>query len=322
MPRRVVVAGASGLIGSALVESLRADGVTVTRLVRRPAEAPDEVEWLTTDAPLDPDVLAGAEAVVGLNGASIGRFPWTSGYKHTLVWSRIAPTQALARAVRELGPDAPAFVSSSAVGFYGSAPPGLITEDSPRGESFLADLCGEWESAAMAAGPHARVSLLRTAPLVHADGVLKPLILLTRLGLSGPIGRGTQIWPWISLDDEIAGIRHVIDHDIEGPVNLTGPRRAHANDLGFALATRLNRPYLVRAPEWGLRLVLGKDATEALLTTDSDVRPTVLQSTGFAFTHKSVEEAVASAVPPAQSATLVIGDQTAALPRGRSDIRH
>ncbi|HVL62036.1 MAG TPA: TIGR01777 family oxidoreductase [Microbacterium sp.] len=317
MPRRVVVAGASGLIGAALVDSLRADGAAVTRLVRRPAQAPDEVEWLTGDAPLDPAVLEGADAVVGFNGASIGRFPWTAAYKHTLVWSRIAPTQALARAVRELGADAPAFVASSAVGFYGSAPRGVITEESPKGDSFLADLCGEWESAARGAGPHARVSLLRTAPVVHADGVLKPLLLLTKLGVSGPIGRGTQIWPWISLDDEVAGIRHVIAHDIDGPVNLTGPTPAHANDLGFALAVRLNRPYLVRAPEWALRLALGSDATEALLTTDADVRPDVLESTGFTFAHRTVEDAVAAAVPAAEPATVVIGGRLSELSRRR-----
>src|SRR5690606_20184296 len=116
--RRVVVAGASGLIGSALVESLRADGAEVTRLVRRPAEAPDEVEWLTESRPLDPGVLDGAVAVVGLNGATIGRFPWTARYKNTLLWSRVTPTQAIARAVRELGESAPTFVSASAVGYY------------------------------------------------------------------------------------------------------------------------------------------------------------------------------------------------------------
>ena len=121
-PRRVVVAGASGLIGSALVDSLRADGIAVTTLVRRPAQTADEVEWLTDSPPLDPAVLDGADAVVGLNGASIGRFPWTPHYKSTLLWSRITPTRALARAIRELGADAPAFVSASAVGYYGSAP--------------------------------------------------------------------------------------------------------------------------------------------------------------------------------------------------------
>ena len=296
---RVVVAGASGLIGAALVGSLRADGIKVTKLVRRPAEAPDEVEWLTDTRPLDPAVLDGAAAVVGLNGASIGRFPWTAKYRNTLLWSRITPTQAISRAVRQLGTDAPAFVSASAVGYYGTAPGATLTEDSPRGESFLADLCGEWESAALAAGDHSRVALLRTAPIVHEDGVLKPLLVLTKLGASGPIGRGTQVWPWISLDDEVRAIRHVIDAGVSGPVNLTGPTRATANDLGFALAVRMNRPFLLRAPVWGMKLVLGADATEALLTTDSDVAPAVLEASGFAFHHRTVEDAVAAAVPAA-----------------------
>ncbi|MCH6232111.1 TIGR01777 family oxidoreductase [Microbacterium sp. CFH 31415] len=297
--RRVVVAGSTGLIGSALVDSLRADGVEVTRLVRRPAEASDEVEWLTGASPLDPAVLDGAEAVVGLNGATIGRFPWTARYKNTLLWSRVTPTQAIARALRELGTDAPAFVCASAVGYYGSAPRRRLDETSPRGETFLADLCGEWETAARAAGDQTRVALLRTAPIVHADGVLKPLMLLTRLGVSGPIGRGTQVWPWISLDDEVRAIRHVIDSGLGGPVNLVGPTRATANDLGFALAVRMNRPFLVRAPVWAVRTVLGADATEAVLTSDLDVAPAVLEASGFSFRHPTVEDAIASAVPAA-----------------------
>ncbi|MFS0733385.1 TIGR01777 family oxidoreductase [Microbacterium sp. 1P10UB] len=293
---RVVLAGASGLIGEALIESLRADGIGVTTLVRRPPRTADEHEWLTDDRPLDPSVLAGARAVIGLNGASIGRFPWTRSYKSTLVWSRITPTRALARAVRELKTDAPPLVSASAVGYYGSVPGVRLTETSPRGDTFLADLCGEWEAAAAAAGPHARVSMLRTAPVVHRRGVLKPLILLTRLGVSGPIGRGTQVWPWISLEDEVRAIRHVVDAQLDGPVNLTGPTRATANDLGFALATQMNRPFLLRAPEWALKLGLGKDATEALLTTDADVAPDVLQGSGFEFRHPTVESAVAAAL--------------------------
>ena len=296
---RVVVAGSSGLIGGALVAALRADGVEVTRLVRRAATAPDEVSWDPQRERLDPAVLEGARAVVGLNGASIGRFPWTRRYKHDLVWSRIAPTQAIAAAVRALGDDAPALVSGSAVGYYPSAPGVRLTEDSPRGDTFLADLCGEWETAARSAGPAARVALLRTAPVVHAEGVLAPLLTLTRFGVSGPIGRGTQVWQWISLTDEVRAIRHVIDSDLDGPVNLTGPTRATANDLGFALAVRMNRPYLVRAPEWGMRAVLGTDATEALLTCDMDVAPAALEASGFTFTHATVEDAVAAAVPAA-----------------------
>ena len=249
---RVVVAGSSGLIGGALVAALRADGVPVTRLVRREATAPDEVSWDPQRSRLDPAVLAGARAVVGLGGASIGHFPWTRRYKHELLWSRLAPTQALAAAVRALG-----------------------------------------------AGPSARVALLRTAPVVHAEGVLKPLMLLTRLGLSGPLGLGTQVWPWISLDDEVRAIRHVIDGDLEGPVNLTGPTRATANDLGFALARRMNRPFLLRAPGWALRLALGPDAADALLLSDMPVVPERLEASGFSFTHPTVEDAVAAAVPAA-----------------------
>jgi uncharacterized protein (TIGR01777 family) len=297
--RRVVVAGASGLIGAALVDSLRADGIAVTTLVRRPAATPDEVEWLTDAAPLPPSVLEGADAVVGLGGASIGRFPWTPGYKSTLLWSRITPTRTLATAIRALGAGAPAFVNASAVGFYGSAPGARLTENAPRGEGFLADVTGEWEAAARGAGDAARIALLRTAPVVHQRGVLKPLILLTKLGVSGPIGRGTQVWPWISLDDEVAAIRHVIDADIDGPVNLSGPTRATANDLGFALARRMNRPYALRAPVWAVKLALGADATAALLTTDAHVVPAVLESSGFRFAQQTVEEAVANAVPAA-----------------------
>jgi uncharacterized protein len=302
MPQRIVIAGASGLIGSALAASLRADGAEVTTLVRRHPEAADEVQWLGDDERLDPAVIAGADAVVGLNGASIGRFPWTAKYKSTLLWSRITPTRVLAAAVAELGGDAPAFVSASAVGYYGSAPGAKLTEESPRGDSFLADLGGVWVSAARAAGGEARVAMLRTAPVVHRDGVLKPLLLLTKAGVSGPIGRGTQVWPWISLDDEVRAIRHVIDGDIDGPVNLTGPSRATANDLGFALAMRMNRPFVLRAPVWGMKLVLGSDATEAILTADMDVVPAVLERTGFVFAQPTVEEAVAAAVPAAGAA--------------------
>lgn len=296
-PGRVIVAGSSGLIGSALVDALRADGVPVTRLVRRAPNAPDDVQWWPGERSLPPDVLSGATAVVALGGASIGRFPWTASYKRELVWSRLLPTQTLAAAVRALGDDAPAFVSASAVGYYPSVPGVRLDEKAPRGDTFLADLCGEWEAAARGAGERARVALLRTAPIVHPDGVLKPLMLLTRLGLSGPVGRGTQVWPWISLADEVAAIRHVIDRGVEGPVNLTGPTRATANDLGFALAMRMNRPYLLRAPEWGMKLLLGRDATEALLTSDMDVVPDVLEAGGFAFTHRTVSEAIAAVVP-------------------------
>ncbi|MBO9625754.1 MAG: TIGR01777 family oxidoreductase [Microbacterium sp.] len=296
MTRRVVVAGASGLIGSALVESLRADGVEVTTLVRRKPSASGDVRWAPGEKALDPDVLAGADAVVSLGGASVGRMPWTRSYRRELVDSRVRVTRTVATAVRALGADAPPLVSASAVGYYGSAPGAVLDETSAAGDTFLARLCVRWEDEARRAGEHARVALLRTAPVIHRRGVLMPLVLLTRAGVAGPLGRGTQIWPWISLDDEVRAIRHVIDQELDGPVNLTGPEPASADDIGRALARAMRRPFWLPAPAWALRLGLGAGAADSLLLADADVRPAALEGSGFTFAHRTAQDAVADAV--------------------------
>ncbi|KIP53888.1 TIGR01777 family oxidoreductase [Leucobacter komagatae] len=291
----VVISGSSGLVGSALVRSLRADDVGVTRLVRHEPRAEDEVRW-DPEQPLDPAVLAGATAVVNLNGASIGRLPWTSAYRQQLVESRMLSTGTIAAAVSELGRAAPLFVSASAVGFYGDRPGERLTEAATPGTTFLAGLSEDWEAAALSAGQDAKVALLRTAPILHPQGVLKPLVLLTKLGVSGPLGGGRQIWPWISLTDEVRAIRHVIDQGLTGPVNLTGPEPASANDIGRAIASELRRPYLVPAPKWALRLALGRDAADSLLLSDANVAPEALLESGFAFEHPTVAGAVAAAL--------------------------
>ncbi|MBO0979166.1 TIGR01777 family oxidoreductase [Microbacterium sp. SD291] len=296
MGRRIVISGASGLIGSALTASLRSDGVGVTTLVRRPPRSSDEVEWMPGERELDPDVLAGADAVVALGGASVGRMPWTPRYRAELVASRMRTTRTIATAVRELRDDAPALVSASAVGYYGSAPGRVLTEASPAGTTFLARLCADWEEEARRAGDHAPVALLRTAPVIHPRGVLKPLMLLTRFGVAGPIGSGTQIWPWISLDDEVRAIRHIVDSRMHGAANLSGPTPASANTIGRALARRMRRAFWLPAPTWALRLALSRDATDSLLVADADVRPSALEASGFAFTHRTAEEAVAAAL--------------------------
>ncbi|QIM18107.1 TIGR01777 family protein [Leucobacter coleopterorum] len=292
----VVIAGGSGLIGGALTQALRADGVRVTRLVRRPALIPDEVEWLTGDGPLNPTALEGTVAVVGLSGASIGKLPWTHSYRETLRRSRLEPTRELARALRQLGSDAPAFLSASATGFYGSQPGKRLTEGSRPGDTFLADLCVQWERAALEAGPGTRVVHLRTAPLLDRRGVLKPLLALTRFGISGPLGSGKQVWPWISLDDEVRAIRHLIDHEVSGPVNLTGPTSATASEIGRSLAQSLQRPFVVPAPAWALRLGLGADAADSLLLPDANTVPDALIASGFEFHHHTPADAIAAAL--------------------------
>lgn len=293
---RIVISGASGLIGSALAGSLRSDGVEVTTLVRRAPRAAHEVQWAPGDAALAPDVLADADAVVALGGASVGRMPWTRRYQAELIRSRLDATRTIAEAIRSLGAEAPALLSASAVGYYGPVPGTVLTESSAAGSTFLAELCVAWEAEALHAGPHARVALLRTAPVIHRQGVLKPLVQLTRFGVSGPLGKGTQIWPWISLVDEVRAIRHVIDAGLSGPVNLTGPTSASANDIGRALARGMHRPFLVPAPAWALRFGLGAAAADSLLLADADVRPALLESSGFRFTHATAQEAVSAAL--------------------------
>lgn len=293
---RIILAGASGLIGRALMASLAADGIETVQLVRRETRGPHEREWHPETGELDAEVLRGARAVVNLSGASIGKLPWTKNYRVEMWASRTQATSTLARAVASLGEGAPAFVSASAVGFYGDRPGETLTEHSGPGDTFLSALCVDWENAATPAIRHSRVSYLRTAPVLHPEGVLKPLMLLTTLGVSGPLGRGKQAWPWMSLDDEVRAIRHIIDNELEGAFNLTGPTIASANDIGRALARALKRPFLVPAPAWALRLGLGSEAAEGLLLSDARVLPKRLLESGFEFTHITPESAIAAAL--------------------------
>lgn len=296
MNQRVVIGGASGLIGKALTASFQSDGIRVVRLVRRAAQNDDELQWLNDNKPLDPQVLSGALAVINLGGASIGSFPWSRNYRRKLRLSRLKPTRTIADAVRALGADAPQFVSASAVGFYGNRPGEQLDEGSSCGDSFLARLCVDWESAGLLAGRDARVCLLRTAPVLHPTGMLKPMMLLTKLGLGGPLGTGRQHMPWISLEDEVRAIRHVIAQRLSGPVNLAGPTVSSANDLGMALADELKRPFFVPAPAFGLRFLLGSKAANSLLLADAAVIPARLLETGFEFKHNTVKQAIKAAL--------------------------
>ncbi|MBO1902505.1 TIGR01777 family oxidoreductase [Leucobacter weissii] len=296
MSRHIVIAGSSGLIGGAVVAALREAGDRVTRLVRRSPSGVDEAQWSPADGRLDPALLDGADAVISLGGASVGRLPWTSRYRDEILRSRLDATRTIVRALDALGGDPPPLLSASGAGFYGSAPGAVLTERSPAGTTFLARVCVQWEHEARKIEHRTRVALLRTAPVIHRDGVLKPMITLTRSGLGGPLGGGRQIWPWISLEDEVRGILHVLERGLAGPINFTGPEPASQNRIGRALAEELHRPYWLPAPAWGLRLVLSPAATESLLTSDADVRPDALTGSGFVFSHPTPERAIAAAL--------------------------
>ena len=295
---RVLVAGGSGMIGRAVLGILRQRGHDVLLLVRRPA-GDGEVYWDPYHGLLPRDATIWADAVISLNGASLTRLPWTGAYRREILESRLEPTRLIARTIMESAPRSPqAWVSASAVGVYGHRPGEVLTEDSPRGVGFLADVVEEWEKATIAgAFSPTKVVLARTGVVLGPGGALGPLVGLARFGLGGDIGDGRQHWPWIALADEAAAIVHLAtDSRLSGPVNLVAPTPATAGDLTRAVARILRRPHRVPAPAWLLRKALG-EAAEGLLLADQQVRPSRLIEEGvFQFAHADAEKALATAI--------------------------
>lgn len=299
----VVLSGASGLIGTALKDALRADGHTLATLVRRPPKSAEERQWDPDAGRLGVDVLAHADAVINLSGAGIGDRRWNDAYKRRLITSRLGPASTLTTCMNELGADGPAtFISASAVGYYGDTGDRIVNEDAPVGAGFLADLCRQWEDAALAADRDGRrVVLLRTGlVLAPSGGLLGRLKPLVKFGLGGPLGSGKQFQPWISLDDEVGAIRFLLSEagqSVAGPVNLTGPDPVRQIDFVRALAGILHRPALFPAPAFGLRLVLGQFADEGVLVGQRAV-PAALTMAGYEFVHPTLEGALRAAVKP------------------------
>jgi uncharacterized protein (TIGR01777 family) len=289
-PLRVLIAGASGLIGTEVTRQLREDGHTVLKLVRRQPAAEDEINWAPSARTMDFRLLGEVDAVINLSGASVGRIPWTSGYKRTLRESRVQPTQALAEAMNQVKTPPKVFISGSAVGIYGDRPGQKITEDSAPGEGFFPELVTAWEAAAALAPKKTRVVNIRSAVVVAHGGGLEPVRLLTNLGLGSRFATGGQYWPWISLYDEAAAIRHLLTSKLSGPVNLAGPIPATSDRITHAYAERMHRPYLFRIPEPFVKL-LG-EAGERLLLDSARVEPTRLEADGFRWRHRRVEDAI------------------------------
>ncbi|MFI5953460.1 TIGR01777 family oxidoreductase [Cryptosporangium sp. NPDC051539] len=291
---RIVVSGASGLIGTSLVNEVRADGHEVVRLVRREPGASDEVRWNPAAHDLSPDVVSGADAVVHLAGAGVGDRPWTPGYKRTLIDSRVDGTTTIAAAIANAEKPPKVLVSASAVGWYGDRGDQVLREDEPAGTGFLADLCRTWESAtAPAEEAGVRVAHVRSGlVLAHSGGLLGRIKPLFQLGLGGKLGSGRQYWPWISLRDEVAAIRFVLENDgVRGPVNLTGPEPATNAEFTAELARQLHRPAVVAVPAFALRAALWGFADEGILAGQRAI-PAVLSEHGFSFADSTLSSAL------------------------------
>jgi len=291
---RVLVSGASGLIGRALIESLEDDGVVVVRLVRRPARGEAELSWDPTRDEIDP--VDGFDAVVHLAGAGIGDKRWSESRKKEILNSRVQGTRLLARALAKAAAKPAVFITASAIGYYGDRPDNPVDEDSGPADppDYLSTVCVAWEEAAAAA----ENAGIRTVPirtglvLASGGGALGKMLLPFRLGLGGRIGSGDTWWSWISITDQIRAIRHLIDRPVAGPVNLTAPNPVRSRDLTKALGRVLRRPALIPIPRLVLEVLLGKELATALLFTSARVQPVRLLESGFEFTHTDVESAL------------------------------
>ena len=290
----VTITGASGLIGSALAEHLRREGHTISRLVRSaPATAADR-QWDPAADQLDPAALAGVDAVVHLAGAGIGDHRWTAAYRRTVLSSRVRSTDLLARTLAGMADGPKILLSGSAIGFYGNRGDEELDETSAAGTGFLAEVCTQWEAAtspAEAAG--IRVAHLRTGiVLSRKGGALKKLLPLFKLGLGGRFGNGRQWQSWISIDDEVAAIGHLLGADLAGAVNLTAPNPVTNRDFTRILAEVLHRPGALPVPKFAPALLLGRDLADHLLFQGQRVLPRALRESGFAFHHATLDAAL------------------------------
>ncbi len=290
----ILVTGAHGLIGGSLVSRFREEGHRVVRLVRGTPTG-DDIRWDPARGLVDRDALEGFDAVVHLAGAGIGDRRWTPARKQMVRDSRTLGTRSLATALAGLDAPPRVLVSGSAVGYYGDRGDELLTEDSGAGRDFLADVCTAWEAATRpAADAGIRVVTIRTGIVLAAGGgLLGRLRLPFRLGLGGRLGSGRQYVSWITLDDHLAAIRHVIDDErCAGPVNLTGPNPVTNAELTRALGRALRRPTAIPTPLLPLRLVYGSELVASLLTGGQRVVPARLAATGFVHGSPDLEPAL------------------------------
>lgn len=290
-PRVILIAGASGLIGTAFTSLARASGHTVRHLVRRPAGSSSEVSWDPATHVLNPAALDGVDVVINLSGASISRMPWTKKYQSKLKQSRLDATDTLVSTINAATTPPAQFLSGSGVGVYGSVAEDVtsVTESTPPGSGVLAELCRAWEAAAQRAEQQTRVTLLRTGLVLSSAGGMLPVVTrIAKLGGAGRLGSGRQHWPWISIDDYCKALLSLVETPQSGPVNLTTPHSASAADFMRTLARVVHRPYLLPAPAFALRLALGAAADELLLA-NQPVRPARLLDAGFEFSDTSLE---------------------------------
>ena len=292
----MAVTGSSGLIGSALLTALGDAGHESLRVVRRDPVEPDEVRWDPEAGTIDAGALAGVDAIVHLAGYNLGS-RWTESMKRRILDSRTAGTRLIAETAARLEPRPSVIVCASAVGFYGDRADDELTEASPRGDGFLAGVVEAWEAAAQPARDAGiRVVHLRQGlVLSRRGGALQRLLLPFRLGLGGRVGSGKQWWSWVAMDDVTGAYLHALEGPLAGPVNVVAPEPVRNGEFVATLGRALHRPALAPFPSSAVRLLLGEMGEELLLSSQR-VLPVALEASGYEIRHRTLADALASAL--------------------------
>lgn len=297
MLSRVLVSGATGFIGSALVRRLAQEGIAVRRLVRRdPAAGSDDVRWDPQRGTIDPRALDGIDGVVHLAGERIDQ-RWNESVKRELRESRIRSTDLLARTIASAPTRPGVMVSGSAMGIYGDRGDELLDERSAIGDDFLARLTAAWEAAAQpAATAGVRVVHPRTGIVLAAHGgALARMLPPFKLGVGGPTGSGRQWMSWIALSDMVEALLFALHTEsLSGPANFVAPEPVQNAEFARALGHALHRPALIPTPKFALDLLFGREMVEATVLASQRVAPRALLDAGFAFGEPSLEGALAS----------------------------
>jgi uncharacterized protein (TIGR01777 family) len=291
----ILVTGASGLIGRRLVASLEGAGRRVLRAVRRDVQNPArEVRWDPERGQIDRDKLASVDAVVHLAGANVAGKRWSSKYKQLLLDSRVEGATLISETIASLDPQPKVLACASAIGFYGDRGDELLDESATCGGEFLPEMCLQWERACQPArDAGVRVVNMRIGVVLSPEGgALAKMLTPFKLGGGGSLGNGRQYFSWISLDDVVRAIEHVLSHDqIAGPVNLVAPAPVTNREFTNTLGKVLSRPTIMPMPAFVARLLFGEMA-DSLLLASTRVAPTVLVESGFDFLHADLESAL------------------------------
>jgi len=289
---KIAIAGASGLIGSAFINSVEEDGAEVTRLVRSSPKA-GEIEWHPNQDAIEPGKLQGFDAIVSLAGENVAEGRWTDEKKKKIHDSRVHGTHLISEAIAKLEPKPRVFLCASATGIYGDRPDETLTEQSDSGGGFLAGVCREWEKATEPASQAGvRVVNLRFGPVLAAHGgMMEKMLMPFKMGLGGKIGSGKQYISWVSIDDVVGAMKFALKEEtIRGPLNVVSPNPVTNEEFTKSLGEALSRPTMMAVPAFAARLAFGEMADEMLLASQR-VMPKKLKDAGFQFEYPNLADA-------------------------------